>query len=206
MVVCLVVFGCFLPSSGPPLGARHLGSCSPRAQSSAAGGAGSLAISTEPTCSPHSYWLEVSGSPPRGATRSLGEAAQGLGGLSPDCRPSYSSAAMADPQPASGGLTDQAAFSCCSDPDPSTKVGAEPPSPESGPPRGPIGVQRGSRFPGSARPSTDWIRTPLNHLCSSARFGRAGVGWEKGEWCPMRGSVRRSISSGCFKACKPNLH
>uniref|UniRef100_A0A8B9WUQ4 lactoylglutathione lyase n=1 Tax=Bos mutus grunniens TaxID=30521 RepID=A0A8B9WUQ4_BOSMU len=28
---------------------------------------------------------------------------------------------MAEPQPASGGLTDEAALSCCSDPDPSTK-------------------------------------------------------------------------------------
>ncbi|XP_005873849.1 PREDICTED: lactoylglutathione lyase [Myotis brandtii] len=28
---------------------------------------------------------------------------------------------MAEPQPASGGLTDQAALGCCSDPDPSTK-------------------------------------------------------------------------------------
>lgn len=30
---------------------------------------------------------------------------------------------MAEPQPASSGLTDEAALSCCSDPDPSTKVG-----------------------------------------------------------------------------------
>uniref|UniRef100_A0A494B970 Glyoxalase 1 n=1 Tax=Mus musculus TaxID=10090 RepID=A0A494B970_MOUSE len=28
---------------------------------------------------------------------------------------------MAEPQPASSGLTDETAFSCCSDPDPSTK-------------------------------------------------------------------------------------
>lgn len=42
MVGCLV--GCFLPSRGPSLGARHLGSCSPRAQSSAAGGADSRAL------------------------------------------------------------------------------------------------------------------------------------------------------------------
>nr|XP_038954469.1 lactoylglutathione lyase isoform X1 [Rattus norvegicus] len=28
---------------------------------------------------------------------------------------------MAEPQPASSGLTDEAALSCCSDPDPSTK-------------------------------------------------------------------------------------
>ncbi|EPY76598.1 hypothetical protein CB1_001402001 [Camelus ferus] len=40
--------------------------------------------------------------------------------------------AMAEPQPASGGLTDEAALSCCSDPDPSTKVGAEPNSAGSG--------------------------------------------------------------------------
>lgn len=30
---------------------------------------------------------------------------------------------MAEPQPASSGLTDEAALSCCSDQDPSTKVG-----------------------------------------------------------------------------------
>lgn len=30
---------------------------------------------------------------------------------------------MAEPQPASSGLTDETALSCCSDPDPSTKVG-----------------------------------------------------------------------------------
>lgn len=58
---------------------------------------------------------------------------------------------MAEPQPLSGGLTDQAALGCCSDPDPSTKVGTEPTSPELGPQRGAFVVPGGSRSLGSAR-------------------------------------------------------
>lgn len=85
---------------------------------------------------------------------------------------------MAEPQPASGGLTDQAALGCCSDPDPSTKVGAEPFSPES---RGPAWRIWGPKIepipPGSARPGSDWIRIPFDRLCNSVRLGRAEVGW-----------------------------
>lgn len=58
----------------------------------------------------------------RGGPRSLrsswpaGLSAELVGGRS-------SRTAMAEPQPAPSGLTDEAAISCCSDPDPSTKVG-----------------------------------------------------------------------------------
>lgn len=83
---------------------------------------------------------------------------------------------MAEPQPLSGGLTDQAALGCCSDPDPSTKVGTEPTSPELGPQRGAFGVQGGSRSLGS---ELRWIRTPVYHVSSSSRLRRAGVGWKE---------------------------
>lgn len=78
---------------------------------------------------------------------------------------------MAEPQPASGGLTDQAALGCCSDPDPSTKVGAEPISPESGPSVAHLGSKdrADSRAqPGPARTGFEPQSDPL---------GRAEVGW-----------------------------
>lgn len=84
---------------------------------------------------------------------------------------------MAEPQPASGGLTDQAALGCCSDPDPSTKVGAEPISPESGASVTLLGSKERADSPGSAKPGSDWIRTPFDRPCNSVSLGRVEVGW-----------------------------
>lgn len=94
---------------------------------------------------------------------------------------------MAEPQPASGGLTDQAALGCCSDPDPSTKVGAEPISPESGPkdradPRAQPGPARTGFEPHAAACAT-----------LSAWDGPKWAG-ERGLMVCNGGSVRESIS------------
>lgn len=143
-------------------------------------------ISRKRICSPRSYWLKVSSHPPcravawslvRGSLGRLWEAAAFSGTVFGDTQ-----LAMAEPQLASSGLTDEAALACCSDPDPSTKVGAVPNSPESKPCVARLGPPEGSRSPGSARPSLGWvIRIPSGHPCSSARFGLTGVGWEESQ-------------------------
>lgn len=66
---------------------------------------------------------------------------------------------MAEPQSPSGGLTDEAALSCCSDADPSTKVGAGPKGTD---PRAPLGRDRAAFYP-----------TPSRRRCRSAGLGLA---------------------------------
>ena len=162
-------------------------------------------ISRKPTSFPASDWLEVSSARPGAQSRRRwwkalrSRRSAGTSCVPGDRRPWYSSAAMAEPQPASGGLTDEAALSCCSDPDPSTKVGVEPNFPESGPPlRGAAGAPRGSSS--RAQPGRAWAGwfelwtwISSGHRCSSARLGRIGVGREEGQGCPNRRSEKGSV-------------
>ena len=115
---------------------------------------------------------------------------------------------MAEPQPASGGLTDEAALSCCSDPDPSTKVGAEPNSPESRPPlRGAAGPPERA-VPGlnQARLGLDDSNSVLepHPATAAAPPSLDGLEWdgERARGVPT-GDQREDPFLSCLKDCDP---
>lgn len=116
---------------------------------------------------------------------------------------------MAEPLPASGGLTDEAALGCCKDPDPSTKVGAEPNSRESGPAvRGATGTPRREQSLGLNQASLGLddsnsgfelhptTTAALPALGGSEWAGKRANGVQWGIW-------RGSVSSSCLKDCDP---
>ena len=173
----------FLPTSSPPLGERDLGGCSLGAQSS-----GALthwhSISTEPTCSPHSYWLEVSGRPPRRHVVP-GEGNSGFGRSAGACRVLRIAVPDTAVQPWQNRSPRLAASPTRL---PSVAARTRTPAPRWAqnlffPSRGPGAAQLGPKreqIPRLCRPGWGWIRASLDRRCRSARLRRARVGWEEG--------------------------